>query len=1248
MKYRTASILASGALLAVVASATVASAASTSTSSGIDPIGRERRLAAQKAIEAVYWRHRIWPEQNPGTKPALEAVLGDAQIAVRVDESLRKSNALEVFWHRPITSEQLDAEVRRMARESRDPEMLRELFAALNDDPLLIVECLARPALADTLARRWYDADGRFGAVPGSLSKMSFDAWWQQTAPTISPSLVAAPGSTKGNAAPEITAPPCSPDSWSATRFLPDARAGQVAVWTGSEMLMWGAITYGDGSIPGGRYDPATDTWRPVSSIGHPDARTGMRAVWTGTEMIAWGGTGGHSGCCVQLESGGRYDPQTDSWRPTSIGPGVPASRSGHSAVWTGSEMIVWGGDVNGFGGVNDGARYNPVTDAWTPTSTSGAPSPRTGHDAVWAGSRMIVWGGGVTTGGRYDPATDSWVPTSVSNAPEARTKGTAVSTGTKMIVWGGCGVSGGCFTPLKTGATYDPAADRWTATSLGGAPAERYELTSVWTGSRMIVWGGCANAQCSTQFNDGGRYDPAGDGWAPVDTTAGPSQRAGHSAVWTGTEMIVWGGCHGGECQLVLNTGGRYDPATNSWVPTSTENAADSRVGHSAVWTGAEMIVWGGHNNIGQTSSGKRYDPATDHWTMTNILTAALARENQTAVWTGTEMIVWGGNVQGMGPHNGGGRYNPTTDAWVDVGFAGAPDPRQYHSAVWTGTRMIVWGGMADYFGNVPLNSGGRYDPSTDTWQATSLSGAPSARWFYPAVWSGNEMIVWGGRLQSGSPDDTGGRYNPATDTWSAIGTAGAPSAREAHAAVWDGSGMIVWGGQDAVNVLGDGARYVPATNAWTRIAALGAPEARGQHRFVWTGDRMLVWGGCANRACDTTRFTGGQYLPATDSWTAIGTGAFTPFDRYGHTAVWSGSRMIVWGGEDAGGTWTNTGSVYCPGAGGAPTFTAPSPSGLAATPVSSSRIDLSWVDNSANESSFKIERCRGTLAADCTWNPYNFYWIGSVPAGSTAYSDVTRAPGVAYTYRVRASNAGGNSGFTNMVEATIDVPPAAPSGLTGTAASSTRVNLSWADNSSNEQGFKVERCMGTAAFCSANPSFYGPIGQSSASVPSYADPYARPNTTYSYRVRAFNTGGDSGYANPASVATPGSGPSTPGEPSEIEMGDAGLRVTGYNKSTGRLTLTYAPACAVTDHAAYSGPLAQISLLNWDVAACHLGTTGTATFDPGSGSRYFVVVGQSASAEGSYGRKGDGTERPEAIGIGTCDKPQIMTSPCP
>ena len=122
--------------------------------------------------------------------------------------------------------------------------------------------------------------------------------------------------------------------------------------------------------------------------------------------------------------------------------------------------------------------------------------------------------------------------------------------------------------------------------------------------------------------------------------------------------------------------------------------------------------------------------------------------RISNATVWTGTEMIVWGGSSE-----NTGGRYRPSTDTWSATTITGAPSGRGYHTAVWTGSLMIVWGG-GDGSGGHP-NSGGRYDPSTNSWAATTTTGAPSGRYGHSAVWTGTEMIVWGG-----SDQNTGGRY--------------------------------------------------------------------------------------------------------------------------------------------------------------------------------------------------------------------------------------------------------------------------------------------------------------------------------------------------------------------------------------------------------------------------------------------------------------------------------------------------------
>ena len=109
------------------------------------------RVAYQRAIEDVYWRHRIWPKENPNPKPSLDAVMSQAQLENKVASYLRDSLALEDYWQQPITAEQLQAEMDRMARDTKQPEVLRELFEALGNDPAVIAECLARPTLAERL-----------------------------------------------------------------------------------------------------------------------------------------------------------------------------------------------------------------------------------------------------------------------------------------------------------------------------------------------------------------------------------------------------------------------------------------------------------------------------------------------------------------------------------------------------------------------------------------------------------------------------------------------------------------------------------------------------------------------------------------------------------------------------------------------------------------------------------------------------------------------------------------------------------------------------------------------------------------------------------------------------------------------------------------------------------------------------------------------------------------------------------------
>ena len=119
------------------------------------------RVAYQRAIEEVYWRHRIWPKENSNPKPSLDAVMSQTQLEKKVKDYVRNSQALDDYWQRPITAEQLQAEMDRMATYTRQPEVLHELFDALGNDPFVIAECLARPALAERLLTNWCSKDQR-------------------------------------------------------------------------------------------------------------------------------------------------------------------------------------------------------------------------------------------------------------------------------------------------------------------------------------------------------------------------------------------------------------------------------------------------------------------------------------------------------------------------------------------------------------------------------------------------------------------------------------------------------------------------------------------------------------------------------------------------------------------------------------------------------------------------------------------------------------------------------------------------------------------------------------------------------------------------------------------------------------------------------------------------------------------------------------------------------------------------------
>jgi hypothetical protein len=227
--------------------------------------------------------------------------------------------------------------------------------------------------------------------------------------------------------------------------------------------------------------------------------------VWTGSELICWNDR--HQ----TTPTGAIYNKASNSWRSMSTSE-APSARSYRSAVWTGENFIVWGG-TTGFGFeetfLNDGGRYDPVTDSWSAISVINAPAARQSHGVVWTDNRMMVFGGRIgsptasvvtNTGGLYDPLADSWIATSLENAP-LLVAPAMFWTGSTVIVWGWDSVDNKVY-----GAVYDPVTDEWSPITDHHAPKGSYfsRSSADWTGSEMVVWSGG-----SWYF-----YDPVADEW--------------------------------------------------------------------------------------------------------------------------------------------------------------------------------------------------------------------------------------------------------------------------------------------------------------------------------------------------------------------------------------------------------------------------------------------------------------------------------------------------------------------------------------------------------------------------------------------------------------------------------------------------------------------------------------------------------------------------------------------------------------
>lgn len=330
---------------------------------------RPQRIACQTIIEDLRWSHRIWPEANPAPKPERREVLRDARIAAQVDDSLRQEAALQEGYGVTITDAMLQAELARMARSTKAPERLQELFDALGNDPRTIAECLARPALVERRLYNSYVWDNRRHGALRARAEAALAAYGGD------PDLLEASGAERHRvvlerkdetAQPEPAAPSGGKDGLRPIVLEGEAFEREVARYTGypDEPL--------DGPAPALRETETAFVYTEVLSQSE-DRLVLEQTVWPKQGFdVWWRARARGAGEAVPERSSGaltlpavtgsagsgalapRAAVAADTWLPTGT-----SGRFHHTAVWTGSEMIVWGG-YGGGADLNTGGLYYP------------------------------------------------------------------------------------------------------------------------------------------------------------------------------------------------------------------------------------------------------------------------------------------------------------------------------------------------------------------------------------------------------------------------------------------------------------------------------------------------------------------------------------------------------------------------------------------------------------------------------------------------------------------------------------------------------------------------------------------------------------------------------------------------------------------------------------------------------------------------------------------------------------------------
>jgi N-acetylneuraminic acid mutarotase len=343
-----------------------------------------------------------------------------------------------------------------------------------------------------------------------------------------------------------------------------------------------------------------------------------------------------------------------------------------------------------------------------------------------------------------------------------------------------------------------------------------------------MIIWGGYVG----NVFNTGGKYNPGADSWTSTSTTNAPSARDLHTAVWTFSEMIVWGG---EDRMSVLNTGGRYCAPTatpcasvGSWTEQAPYPISIS--GHAVVAQGGNVYSFGGIVNNAAITTAYKYNPATNTWTAIAPLPAP--RGWFSGASDGTYIYLLGGVDQNFNTTATLWRYDPATNTY-NTSLPSYTIPTYFHASAYLNGKIYRIAGAAigtDFHVEV-------YDIATNSW--SMAANYPFANHNLMAVALGNYIYAGGGNASPGKTC----RYDPSTDSWDDAAIADLPAGRSSAASGAYNGRWILAGGDVNFATSNSVIAWDPVTNTWNNLPSM--IQARDNLQGATAGQSFYAVGG-------------------------------------------------------------------------------------------------------------------------------------------------------------------------------------------------------------------------------------------------------------------------------------------------------------------------------------------------------------------------------------------------------------------